>query len=298
MTKTKQKRHLLLNLPIITALVMFVCYVVLANTVEGIAVVLMPGMSPLMTEIAGFVASVGAAYLISLAIKARLKNGYILGFRSENFAKCLMLGWLFPAVLIVNVGINFINNGYSFDFFPPLTLSSVLIALVGSMTPGFGEELLYRSVMANNMMRVWGSKKYGIYGAVFASALIFGLVHILNGLIAGFTAAVFWQAAYATGLGLVFGAMYMRTRNLWGCILMHTVFDFLGLLSQASEASSTESLVQILQAEVGWFDIIYNSVLIAVSLAVALYLIRPSKHAQIKANWNLEEPADQAVTEQ
>ena len=64
------------------------------------------------------------------------------------------------------------------------------------------------------------------WGAVLASALVFSLVHFTKD---GFLPLLL--------LGLVFGAVYVQTRNLWPPILLHAVWNV--ILLQQIRASGT-----------------------------------------------------------
>ncbi|MCF0261032.1 MAG: CPBP family intramembrane metalloprotease, partial [Erysipelotrichaceae bacterium] len=177
----------------------------------------------------------------------------------------------------------------------PLNLNPVIVlgAFCAAAAPGFAEELLFRGITLNNMMRVWGKTTPGLYKALILSSLLFGLSHISNILLTGkLTAAILWQIGYAGGFGILFGAIYMRTRNLWGCIILHTLMDFvpylfsMGMTQNIRSAAATTSIVG--QASVSPIIMIYCSALIFCCLAIGFYLIRPQKHAEIRAGWNLE----------
>lgn len=68
------------------------------------------------------------------------------------------------------------------------------------------EEFAFRGVLFSAL------RKYGAGFAVFASALVFGLVHL-----------DFSNVVFAFIAGLVFGFLYERTRNLWVTIFIHAL---------------------------------------------------------------------------
>ena len=175
-------------------------------------------------------------------------------------------------------------GAYSLSVLGQLTVTGVVSALFMAAAAGFGEELLYRSVIANNMMRVWNNKKSGIYAAMFGSSVLFGLYHLSNSMVAGLTPNVLWQTGYAFALGTLFCAMYLRTKNLWGCILLHTLVDFVSFLF-AQGSSTTENLKQILSGTVDIPHMIFYAAVIIGSIALSLYLTRSAKHDEIKANF-------------
>lgn len=79
-----------------------------------------------------------------------------------------------------------------------LLVQTVLIA-------GFFEEVLYRGIFLNGMLKKYSPKK-----AIIISSLVFGFVHL--NLPQGLNAFV---------LGLIFGGVYYYTRSLYICMFMH-----------------------------------------------------------------------------
>lgn len=94
-----------------------------------------------------------------------------------------------------------------------LNYQVVLMMFTLAIVPGFVEELLFRGVILNNLL------PFGRTTAVFASAVLFGIMHQNAG-----------QFLYATVAGLVFGYIYVYTRSLWCCVLMHLCNNFLSLV--------------------------------------------------------------------
>ena len=73
------------------------------------------------------------------------------------------------------------------------------------------EELLFRKVIINK------TEQFGTKFAVVFSAVLFGLFH-----------GNIQQACYATLLGLVFGTIYIKTKNLKYTISLHMMINFIG----------------------------------------------------------------------
>ena len=227
-----------------------------------------------------FAAFAGIAFLLVLLVKKVLKNRFESGLTGKNLLECLKFGWLFPAFLIVEVLI----GGSPLSALSHVTFTSAIIALLLGAAAGFGEELTFRSILANNMMTAWINKKNGIYTAMFVSSVIFGLAHAGNALITGSVAGVAWQVGYAFALGALFCAMFFRTKNIWGCIIMHTFVDFVSFLF-AGGSTTAENLQATLTSETSLTSLIFKVVLIVSAVALSLYLTRPAKHNEIKANF-------------
>ncbi len=88
----------------------------------------------------------------------------------------------------------------------------VLLFLNMVLIPAFFEELFFRGVVLSNLL------PYGQKTAVLGSALLFALMHGNIG-----------QLFYAMVAGVVLGWIYLRTRSIWGCVLLHFVNNFLSV---------------------------------------------------------------------
>lgn len=99
-----------------------------------------------------------------------------------------------------------------------LGLAALSILLVAP-----AEEFLYRGVVQGRLR--WS---FGPVGAVVASSLLFGSVHLGN--YTGDAAAVVSGAVVIACGGLVFGTLYERTRNLAVPIFAHAVYNTLLLV--------------------------------------------------------------------
>lgn len=89
----------------------------------------------------------------------------------------------------------------------------VLMVFTTAVVPAFVEEFLFRGMVLSNLL------PYGRTTAVLASAFLFGLMHQNVG-----------QLFYATAAGLVLGFVYVRTRSLWVCVLIHFVNNFTSVI--------------------------------------------------------------------
>lgn len=89
----------------------------------------------------------------------------------------------------------------------------VLAVFTTAVVPAFAEELLFRGLVLTNLL------PYGRVTAILGSALLFGMMHQNAG-----------QFLYATVAGLVLGYVYVRTRSIWCCVLLHFVNNFYSVL--------------------------------------------------------------------
>ncbi len=96
----------------------------------------------------------------------------------------------------------------------PDTPGELALFMLVSLTAGVWEELVYRGFL------IWFLVPLaGVTGAVVVSSLIFGLGHLYQGIRGLVT---------ATGLGLVFAALYLVSGTLWWLIAVHAAIDIAG----------------------------------------------------------------------
>ena len=110
----------------------------------------------------------------------------------------------------------------------------VLAFFTLAVVPAFVEELLFRGLVLENLLPC------GNTVAIFGSAFLFGLMH-----------QNVEQFLYATGAGLVFGWIYVRTRSLWSCVLAHFINNLQSvvqlLLVDRLSASRAQTLLYVMQ---------------------------------------------------
>jgi membrane protease YdiL (CAAX protease family) len=109
----------------------------------------------------------------------------------------------------------------------PVWLTFICVVV---LAPVF-EELIFRKLIIDRLS-VYGDKM-----AIIFSAVAFGLMH-----------GNFYQFFYAALLGLLFGFVYTKTRNIGYTILMHTIVNFLGSIVALPVQKATVELYEILDA--------------------------------------------------
>jgi len=98
--------------------------------------------------------------------------------------------------------------------FTVIGLTVPVIFVVSVINPFF-EEALESGYIIHSLQR------YGLWPAVLASGAFRGLLHLYQG---------FNGALSIFVLGVVFGLVYWRWRQLWPLIVAHFLCDFIGLL--------------------------------------------------------------------
>jgi membrane protease YdiL (CAAX protease family) len=104
----------------------------------------------------------------------------------------------------------------------------------------FGEELLFRGVIFALLVRLAPWKSIAL------SAVLFGAMHLIHGVMDGDWAAATHQAMVTTAGGLMFAAVRHRTGSLWCAIALHMLFNLAILFSNVGPAlgKAAEDVVQ------------------------------------------------------
>lgn len=151
------------------------------------------------------------------------------GFRKEGFLKGLLYGIPF---LIIGIGSAIISNvGADFSSLEFISLSNVAIFTVNMFLVGMNEEIWMRSLILNIFLKKYGRSTKGIRTSSLLSAVVFGAIHIPNILfVEPITLIV--QVVNAAAAGVLFGAIFVRTGNLWAVVLTHAMVDWISLFVQ------------------------------------------------------------------
>ena len=130
---------------------------------------------------------------------------------------------------------------------------------------GFLEELIFRGLLFKAMA------KDGVRSAIIVSSVTFGIGHIVNlingsgdGLLSNLL-----QVVYAVAIGFAFVMIYVKSRSLMPCIIVHSVFN--GLSAFANEAAMTPQR-----------EIVSGILLAVIAGGYALYLALAVKEETVK----------------
>jgi membrane protease YdiL (CAAX protease family) len=121
---------------------------------------------------------------------------------------------MLPALVFAlwNIANHFITKG---DF-NPFTLDILILGLA----PAIFEEVIFRGIFIHNLKASGRSDM----AALIIPALLFGAVHLTNAVNGDILQALV-QTGYAVVVGLVFGAIYIRTGDLFSVMLAHAAID-------------------------------------------------------------------------
>jgi membrane protease YdiL (CAAX protease family) len=96
-----------------------------------------------------------------------------------------------------------------------------LAILMGGFVNAFGEELVMRGFFFERLRGLFGAGAIASTGILFVTALIFGVGHYpLQGA---------YGAQHAFLMGLVFGALYLKSGNIWLSVVTHGAYNLVGI---------------------------------------------------------------------
>jgi membrane protease YdiL (CAAX protease family) len=128
-----------------------------------------------------------------------------------------LLGCLIPLVIFCsNVFIH--HKPLHLSLSPSVWLNVVLLV-------GLIEEIPFRGLIFQQMQVWWGFWKASLF-----SSFLFVTIHLPLWIVNGQTsvAVMVSQSISVFVLGLLFSYLFKRSHSLWSCILMHSIYDFVG----------------------------------------------------------------------
>lgn len=196
------------------------------------------------------------------------------GFGTRGFGRGLLLGIPFYVLGIASA--LFSNPGMEFAGFATAGIVPTLRFTLAMFMVGFGEEVLFRGLVLGQFLSLWGETQKGIVRSVWVSAAIFGAVHLMNMLVAQ-PLTVLVQTLNAASAGVLFAAIYIRCRNLWAVIAVHTIVDWLALALEQLLPQATSIVASEITVAQGVLVVLVGS---AVPLLVAWLLLRGRRPAK------------------
>ncbi|MCR5138474.1 MAG: CPBP family intramembrane metalloprotease [Oscillospiraceae bacterium] len=272
-----KKPHKLLDRPILGYFLLFVLAqicITLGSNIDTAVSPFIPGYGKEVTvygmtrtQAAGFGSAVGALAAI-LVFTLWFRPDYKKPFSLKNFSKGLLM--LLPFLIIHYAGsaVSMITFG----------TSSVLLAFLKAMAPGFGEETAFRILGISNYMRTIRSENE-IKKIFWLSSIFFGVFHLANLFSGADLFATLFQAVYCVGVGMILGAVYLRTGNIWIIMLGHMSLDFLEFCRGDLGASG------VVMSAIGIGDWITMAAAVA-GAVIALRLVDKKYYPEITELWN------------
>jgi hypothetical protein len=154
------------------------------------------------------------------------KNGllHIAGLKGTKLKKWHLL--IFPLIYVA--GLNVLTMD---DVNTDVLLPNILILLLYSLSVGISEELSIRGFLQSHVIHYFGKTEKNIRLSVFAAALFFGIIHLIN-----FDKGIYGevsQVLFATFIGVLFGFLLVVTKRIYPLIIVHAIIDFVADLDSA-----------------------------------------------------------------
>ena len=189
------------------------------------------------------------------------------GKPSEGFSMFRIFAVFWAVSLFVQVFVA------KFEWGPP-TISTIAV----SITAGFCEETVFRGLPLSLLMRRFARDRNMIAALIITSA-VFGLTHGLN-IFAGANAQrTVLQIIGAGFLGLLLGAVYLRSGSLWPVIVIHTAHDIIAFMD-VSNVSETGVII----GKVTWQSYFDLGLGIAMGI-IGIWLVRKARRDEIREIW-------------
>lgn len=244
-------------------------WVFAAVTVAQIAALLLPaqGTAPVaMLSVAVTVAIACVAYAAyALIVERRRASELAAPGAVAELAAGVLTG---AALFTVTIGILWALGCYTVTGTNDWT--AMLPALAAATFAGVIEEIIFRGVLFR-IVEEW----LGSWPALLASALIFGLLHLMNP-----NATLIAGVAIALEAGIMLAAAYMLTRRLWLAIGIHFAWNFTqgGVFGVAVSGTTAHGLLQsaLTGPEIlsgGAFGAEASIVAVGVCMAAGAYLL-------------------------
>ena len=200
----------------LVAMLAAIALFVLANAAALLVGKLLPPMDPGANTVIRAAIAIGLVWIVyKLAIRhlgEQPRDDLRLADAPQGLGLGLLLGFLIFTLVVGLAAVadvyNIIGDGGTSE----LLRVVILIAIM----PGFMEELLFRGILFR-----WIEDFGGSWVALALTSALFGLAHMMNP-----NATALSSFAIALEAGILLGAIYMLTRNLWAAIGVHAAWNF------------------------------------------------------------------------
>lgn len=216
-------------------------YVVLSSIAENISNNI--GINKIINAPVTLIMTIIIAVFIN---KNGLTEKYGLGKITIDFGKYL---YFIPLLVLASTNL---WNGVRMN----MSVLEAILHVISMLCVGFLEEIIFRGFLFKAMC------KSNIKRAIIVSSITFGIGHIVNLLNGADTFSTILQICYAVAIGFLFTIIFLRSGNLWSCIITHGVINSLSAF--AGERSDT-------------FIIFTSIALIIISLAYSAFILVKTK---------------------
>ncbi len=164
-----------------------------------------------------FIDLIGIFFLVLLLLfhKIRHRKELTHFFSFAGTGKGVLLGWSMLLVGAIVAVSNFLQGA---------EIGNIPYAFFMGFVPGFSEEVICR-ILPLSLPLQRGNDSKTLWKISLATSFCFGLFHGGNLLIGADFVSTVIQVLYAIGIGMLLSGIYIKTRSLWTCVILHTWLD-------------------------------------------------------------------------
>ncbi len=167
------------------------------------------------------------AFVLCFICKKTIIKEWNFGMQFHGIGSGLKKYGISAVAATLIVGVSFCIGLMPFNNKPTL-LRVVIEGIVYYIGVAIMEEIYLRGLLQNIIEKWFGSRNNAALYAIIISSVLFGLGHIFGALGQPLT-TIICKALWAAALGVYFGAVYVKTRNLWIPIILHFIVDLCGI---------------------------------------------------------------------
>lgn len=155
------------------------------------------------------------------------------------------------------------------------TTSQWISFTLGNLAIGIFEEFVSRIGVLWILLKKWHRNQKDLFKVCLVSGFMFGIAHLPNLFNGNEVKNVIIQVITASFIGTLLGIIYLRTFNIWCCVLIHAFYDYTVFLTRYSKYQSfklpSDASTQTLS--LNNFGFIIISILIFVGLFALSFVI-------------------------
>lgn len=218
-----------------------------------------------------YVISEFVVFLCAIALLFIRKKWYIFKESKISFKDSLKL--TLP-IVIVSVLVLFFN---SIDLLgSKINYDNLISLIVYAILIGLFEEIFFRGIIENELLECLSDNKKQILTSIILSGMIFGAVHLTNLFMGQDLLTTMMQFVQTTAIGILFGTIYYKTRNIWALVFLHSFYDFAVFLSEANLILGC-GYIENVPISITVFSMVSSLILSLVYIVYAFSLLESSK---------------------
>lgn len=208
--------------------------------------------------------------LVILLVMLAFKNHYVFTEKKEKFWKSILIGAPILSIALV------IFIGNALDVGKDANLFTVLNLVLFTFTIGVAEEFMCRGWIQNEFIERFGKNRKQVITSICLSGLVFGFLHLTN-VFAGQTLfETIMQVLQTTSVGILLGAIYFRTKNIWSVVALHGFYDFAIMIGEVNSLRDC-SAASVVATSAKVYDTVTSILLVLFYLLSAFIILRKSK---------------------